>query len=180
MLRIFFFLILTFLVTPDLCAEPFWGSATSQSLKTAPDKLKRGQFIWKGSAGLVGAMVAKVSISDQKIYLYRKGTLIGVSTVSTGKSKHNTPKGFFSVLGKNRFHRSKKYNNAPMPYTQWLTSKGIAMHAGNIPGYPASHGCIRLPTQFARFLYEVSFVGMPVVITNQKIVIKRTHANSWL
>jgi lipoprotein-anchoring transpeptidase ErfK/SrfK len=165
MFRIFSILILTFFVTPTLVAEPFWGSKISQAIDTAPHKLRPGQFIWKSSAVPLGPMMAVVRLAEQKVYVYRNDALIGVSTVSTGSRKRRTPTGIFTVLNKSRFHRSKKYNNAPMPYAQWLTSKGIAMHAGKLPGYPASHGCIRMPSQFARFLFESSPVGMRVVIT---------------
>lgn len=166
MLRRFFLLVFSLLLAFTVCAEPFWGSRTSRPVDTEPSKLKPGQFIWKGDNIVpLGAMSAEVNISEQKIYLYQNSILIGVSTISTGRGRRSTPTGVFTVLGKNRYHRSKKYHNAPMPYTHWLSSEGIAMHAGNLPGYPASHGCIRLPSKFARFLFESSPVGMPVVIT---------------
>lgn len=167
MFRIFSFLVSIVLFAPALFAEPFWGSRTSQAFDIAPQKLKPGQFIWKGNAVPFGPMMAVIRLAEQKVYVYRNDALIGVSTASTGKRRRSTPTGVFSVLGKSRFHRSKKYNNAPMPYTHWLTSKGVAMHAGKLPGYPASHGCIRLPSQFARLLFESSPVGMRVVITRR-------------
>jgi L,D-transpeptidase catalytic domain len=64
-------------------------------------------------------------------------------------------------------HRSGTYDDAPMPYMQRLTAKGVAMHAGNLPGYPASHGCIRLPKAFAKLLYGVTELGTPVMITDE-------------
>ncbi len=167
MLRTLSFLVSMALFAPTLAAEPFWGSRTSQAFDIAPQKLKPGQFIWKDSTANLGPMMAVVRLAEQKVYVYRSDALIGVSTASTGKRKRSTPTGIFSVLGKSRFHRSRKYNNAPMPYTHWLTSKGVAMHAGKLPGYPASHGCIRLPSQFARFLFESSPIGMRVVITKR-------------
>lgn len=181
MFRIFAFLVSSLLFAPALFAEPFWGSRASQAVDIALHKLKPGQFIWKGNAVPVGPMQAKISISEQKIYVYRNGILIGISTISTGKGRRSTPTGIFTVLGKSRYYRSRKYNNAPMPYTHWLTSNGIAMHAGKLPGYRASHGCIRLPTKFARLLFESSFVGMQVVITHQQIAaLESTQASAAL
>ncbi len=169
MFRIFLFWFLTFLcIAPAAFAKPFWSSKASQAEDTALAKLKPGQFIWKDTNVSAGSMKAEVNLSEQKIYLYRNGALVAVSTVSTGKGTRSTPTGIFTVKGKSRYHRSKKYHNAPMPYTHWLTAKNIAIHAGNLPGYPASHGCIRVPTKFARLLFHSSSVGMPVVITNHK------------
>jgi hypothetical protein len=107
-----------------------------------------------------------VSLPEQKAYVYRNGVLIGASTVSTGKKGHETPTGVFTILQKNEDHYSNLYNNAPMPYMQRLTWGGVALHGGNLPGYPASHGCIRLPQQFARLLYGVTRLGMTVVVTD--------------
>lgn len=163
MFRIFL-LVLAFIFPTVLLAEPFWGSKTSQPVDTDPKKLKAGQFIWKGNTVPFGSVVALVSIPEQKMYLYRNGVLIGVSTVSTGKRGHGTPAGIFTVLEKDRHHRSRTYNNALMPYANRLTWEGVALHAGQLPGYPASHGCIRLPSQFARLLFDVSTLGMTVVI----------------
>ncbi len=163
MLRIFSFLAFTVLFTPTLLAEPFWGSKASQPINTPAYKLKAGQFIWLDDVPS-GTLTATINLSKQQMYVYRGSTLIGISTVSTGRNKRRTPRGSFTVLEKQRYHRSKKYNNALMPYMQRLTSKGIAIHAGRLPGYPASHGCIRLPSQFARFVFQASAVGMPVTI----------------
>jgi hypothetical protein len=175
MLRIFL-LILVCIFAPVTYAEPFWGSKTSQPIDTDPKNLKSGQFIWKGNAVPFGLVVALVSIPEQKIYLYRNGILIGVSTVSTGKRGHGTPAGIFTVLEKDRHHRSRTYDNAPMPYANRLTWEGVALHAGHVMSYPASHGCIRLPSQFARLLFDVSTLGMTVVITGyQSQTFKLAH-----
>jgi hypothetical protein len=163
MFRIFL-VVLTFLFAPIIVAEPFWGSKSSQPIDTDPKKLKAGQFIWEDNTVPSGSVVALVSIPEQKAYLYRNGILIGVSTVSTGKRGYGTPAGIFTVLEKDRHHRSRTYDNAPMPYANRLTWEGIALHAGHVASYPASHGCIRLPTQFARLLFDVSTLGMTVVI----------------
>ncbi len=159
-----FLLVLAFIFTPVTFAEPFWGSKASQPVDTDPKKLKSGQFIWKGDTVPLGLVVALVSIPEQRIYLYRNGSLIGVSTVSTGKRGHGTPAGIFAVLEKDRYHRSRTYDNAPMPYANRLTWEGVALHAGHVLSYPASHGCIRLPSQFARLLFGISTLGMTVVI----------------
>ena len=105
-----------------------------------------------------------VSLSDQLAYLYRGDTLIAVSTVSSGKDEKPTPAGIFSILEKKPMHRSRKYDNAPMPWMQRIDQYGIALHAGHNPGEPASHGCVRLPAQFAKKLYSVTEVGTPVYI----------------
>ena len=168
MFRIFFFIVLTFLFIPSSFATPFWGDKTSQPVDTVPLMLKPGQFIWKGDAVPSGPIVVVVSLPEQKAYVYRNGIRIGVSTASTGKPGHSTPTGVFMVLQKDKDHNSKTYNNAAMPYTERLTWDGVALHAGGLPGYPSSHGCIHLPSEFARRLFEVSPMGMTVVIANQQ------------
>jgi len=100
-----------------------------------------------------------VSLAEQKAYVYRAGKLIGVTTVSTGKRGHRTPTGSFTILQKRRKHFSNLYNNAPMPNMQRLTWTGIALHAGALPGYPASHGCVRLPMEFSKLLFAVTELG---------------------
>ena len=168
MFRTFFVIALTILFTSSSFATPFWGEKASQPVDTVPFMLNPGQFIWKGDAVPSGPIVVVVSLVEQKAYVYRNGIRIGVSTASTGKPGHNSPTGVFMVLQKDKDHRSKKYNNAPMPYTERLTWDGVALHAGGLPGYPSSHGCIHLPSEFARRLFEVSPMGMTVVIANQQ------------
>jgi hypothetical protein len=77
-----------------------------------------------------------------------------------------TPTGVFTILQKDKHHRSSTYNNAPMPNMNRLTWSGIALHAGNLPGYPASHGCIRLPVKFSQLLFTVTHLGTPVILAN--------------
>ena len=91
---------------------------------------------------------------------------IAASTISSGKKGHETPTGVFTVLEKRKEHYSKTYGNAPMPNMQRLTWRGIALHAGNLPGYPASHGCVRLPAKFSALLFGATERGMTVVITS--------------
>ena len=109
-----------------------------------------------------------VSIPQQKAYVFEDGELLATSPVSTGKRGHATPAGTFRILQKKVRHRSNKYANAPMPYMQRLTNYGIALHAGHLPGYPASHGCIRLPWSFAKKLYGLTDHGTKVTITHQR------------
>lgn len=147
-------------------AAPSWGDKESRPVETPPSRLKPGQFIWKGGAVPSGPIVVVVSLPEQRAYVFRNGVRIGVSSASTGMPGHSTPTGVFMVLQKDRDHHSKKYNNAAMPYTERLTWDGVALHAGGLPGYPSSHGCIHLPTEFARHLFEVSPKGMTVVIAD--------------
>jgi lipoprotein-anchoring transpeptidase ErfK/SrfK len=103
----------------------------------------------------------------QRAFVYRGGTLIGVSSVSTGRPGHDTPTGRFPIMEKRRTHFSNLYDNAPMPFMQRLTMDGIALHAGAIPGRPASHGCIRLPLAFAKHLFGATSVGAMVHVTDK-------------
>jgi L,D-transpeptidase-like protein len=129
--------------------------------------LRPGEFVWQPELAEQGAVEIVVSIPLQRAYVYRGGTLIGVTTVSTGRRGHETPTGTFNILQKRREHYSNLYNNAPMPFMQRLTWDGIALHAGQIPGRPASHGCVRLPLEFARHLFGVTELGASVHILEQ-------------
>ena len=108
-----------------------------------------------------------MSLDEQRAYVYRNGIRIGVTTVSTGKPGHNTPTGVFRILQKDKDHHSKKYDNAAMPYAERLTWDGVALHAGGLPGYPSSHGCIHLPSAFAELLFGITELGMTVVVAKQ-------------
>ncbi len=145
---------------------PFWGAKESEPVGTDPARLKPGQFIWDAGAAPQGPIVIVVSLPDQIATVYRNGVQIGVARVSTGKPGHVTPTGIFTILNKDKDHRSKKYNDAPMPYSERLTWDGIALHAGGLPGYPESHGCVHLPSRFAELLFGVTSVGITVVIAN--------------
>ena len=143
---------------------PFWGATDSVPIDTPITQLKKGEFLWMAEAVTTGPVVMVVSITEQRAYVYRNGILIGATTVSTGRPGHLTPTGVFTVLQKQKEHRSTIYDGAPMPYMERLTWGGVALHAGGLPGYPESHGCIHLPSEFARRLYEISPNGMTVVI----------------
>ena len=131
-------------------------------------RLDPGQFEWQPGLSPEGALVFIVSLPEQLLHVYRNGIKIGVSTCSTGKPGHRTPTGVFVVLEKDRHHRSSLYNNAPMPNMQRLTWRGVALHGGYLPGYPASHGCIRLPKPFAQIIFEVTHLGIPVIIADSR------------
>jgi hypothetical protein len=109
-----------------------------------------------------------VSLPEQKAWVFDDGELVATSPVSTGKRGHSTPAGTFPILQKKVHHRSNKYSNAPMPYMQRLTWGGIALHAGPLPGYPASHGCIRLPRAFAKKLYGMTNYRTTVTVTRER------------
>jgi hypothetical protein len=128
--------------------------------------LEPGEFVWAPELSPEGTALLIVNLATQRAVLFRNGVPIAATTVSTGKEGHETPTGVFTILQKRREHYSNLYNNAPMPNMQRLTWDGIALHAGNLPGYPASHGCIRLPKAFSALLFEVTELGMTVVITS--------------
>jgi hypothetical protein len=110
-----------------------------------------------------------VSIAKQRVTAYANGTLVGRAPVSTGVPDHPTPMGIFAVISKARWHVSNIYSGAPMPYMQRITWSGIALHAGKLPGYPASHGCIRLPEHFAIRLWTLSKIGARVIIARDEV-----------
>lgn len=113
-----------------------------------------------------GPVTIMVSLAEQRAYVYRNGVRIGVSKVSTGKAGYETPTGVFTILEKHREHYSNLYDNAPMPFMQRLTWSGIALHAGNVPEYPASHGCVRLPYEFSEKLFGITARGMTVIVSD--------------
>jgi len=127
-------------------------------------ELKPGGYLWRDVPASAGAERVVISLTDQLAYLYRGDTLMAVSTISSGQPGRDTPTGIFTVLNKKPMHRSKKFDNAPMPFTQFIDQYGVALHAGFNPGRPASHGCVRLPSAFAKKLYGVTDIGTPVLI----------------
>lgn len=131
-----------------------------------PYALKPGEFTWHPERAATGPLAIIVSLPEQRVFVYRNGTRIGSSTCSTGKPGHETPTGVFHILQKDKNHHSSTYNNAPMPNMNRLTWSGIALHAGQLPGYPASHGCVRLPLAFSDLLFGITHVGMTVIIAN--------------
>ncbi len=130
-------------------------------------KLKPGEFEWYPERSKSGPLLIVVSIDDQMAYVYRNAVQIARSTVSTGAPGHDTPTGVFTILQKNKDHESNIYKGAKMPNMQRLTWTGIAMHAGQLPGYPASHGCVRLPLDFSARLFSITEMGGTVVVTKK-------------
>ena len=149
-------------------AAPFAAHAQSAVPQADVRALKPGEFLWYPQIAPEGPVVLVVSLDEQRAYVYRNGIAIGVSTISSGKAGKDTPTGVFTILQKNKDHRSNLYNNAPMPYMQRLTWDGIALHGGHLPGYPASHGCVRLPQAFAEKLFGITRFGDSVVVANAK------------
>lgn len=129
-----------------------------------PVALEPGKYIWRDVPASAGEERVVVSLGDQMAYLYRGDMLVAASTISSGKPGKDTPPGIFFVMDKKPMHRSRKYDNAPMPWMQRIDNFGIALHAGHNPGQPASHGCVRLPDSFAKKLFSVTEVGTPVLI----------------
>jgi lipoprotein-anchoring transpeptidase ErfK/SrfK len=147
--------------------EPFAPPAPAMSATVAPPlQLKPGEFDWHPEASIGGPVLIVVSIEDQRAYVYRSGVRIATSTVSTGRPGFGTPTGVFQILQKQKMHHSNLYDDAEMPFMQRLTWDGVALHAGRIPGRPASHGCVRLPAEFAQKLFGVTYHGGTVVITD--------------
>jgi hypothetical protein len=118
----------------------------------------------EGPKPITGPLLLAISIGNQKVTVYDNGTPIATSSVSTGMSGHPTPTGIFSVIQKQRWHHSNIYSGAPMPYMQRITWSGVALHLGVVPGYPASHGCIRLPAGFAMRLWGMTKLGARVIV----------------
>lgn len=129
-------------------------------------QLKNGQYVWAPELSPAGPVLLVVNLAAQRGVLFRNGVPIAATTISSGKAGNETPTGVFTVLQKREEHYSKTYGNAPMPNMQRLTWSGIALHAGKLPGYPASHGCIRLPHAFSSLLFGTTDLGMTVVITS--------------
>jgi len=158
-----------------MLAKPFFLSllagaallSATTTLSAVQEVLKPGQFEWQPERAPKGPILMVVSLDDQMAYVYRNGVQIGKSTVSTGRAGKETPTGVFTILQRKKKHESNIYKGAKMPYMQRLTWTGIAMHAGKLPGHPASAGCIRLPYDFSELLYGTTRNGSTVVITEK-------------
>lgn len=141
---------------------------TTILLRAEAAPLRAGEFTWNPEFSASGPLVVIISLREQTLSAYRNGIRIGRSSISSGAKGRSTPTGVFTILEKQVTHYSSKYNRAPMPYMQRLTWKGIALHGGDLPGYPASHGCIRLPHKFAPLLYSVTTRGTTVIVVDKK------------
>ena len=146
--------------------SPFpWPARAEIEVEDLRD-LKPGQFLWYPERAAAGPVAIVVSLPDQLVYVYRDGIRIGVSTCATGRPGHATPTGVFTILQKDKTHHSSLYDDASMPFTERLTWSGVALHAGNLPGYPDSHGCVHLPLAFSELLFQVTELGTPVIIAD--------------
>jgi len=152
------------------------GSPTGKP--TGP--LKPGEYWWEPELSPSGPVMILVSLPQQTMHVYRNGVLIGRSSISSGGKGRSTPPGVFNILEKETTHRSKTYHNAPMPYMQRLTWSGIALHSGQLPGYAASHGCVRLPYDFSVLLFKTTDKGGTVIIGDGKTPEPRLAANPGL
>lgn len=149
-------------------AAPSKPVVATTSEARGPTDLKPGEYLWHPEVSPAGPIVLVVSLDEQRAYVYRNGIAIGLTTISSGKTGHETPTGVFTILQKDKDHRSNLYNSAPMPYMQRLTWDGIALHGGSLPGHPASHGCVRLPQAFAQKLFSETKRGDTVVVADAK------------
>lgn len=154
---------------PRIYAPPLSGDIIAPRRKRKLTTPKLPDAPPKETAKPQGTLTAVVSIDKQRIRVYDNGVLFAESPISSGTASNPTPTGIFSIIGKSKFHRSNLYSNAPMPYMQRITWSGIALHEGQLPGYPASHGCIRLPRDFALKLWSWTKLGVRVVITRGDI-----------
>jgi lipoprotein-anchoring transpeptidase ErfK/SrfK len=163
-------------VSLTLATAPSWAGANQDlaTLAAAPETMKPGQYVCNDTAaGAEEPLSVSVDLDRQLAWVYRGDTLIGLSTISSGTSGYETPTGSYTILQKSLTHKSNLYEDAPMPFMQRLTWDGVALHAGAIPGHPASHGCVRLPKGFAKLLYGATKVGTTVTITGDGPVLDR-------
>jgi L,D-transpeptidase catalytic domain len=171
-------LVLTSIASPAGAATYYWAWPESGDYyaprprhkvthreKAAPVEVDKKPFgeVPKGPLQII------ISINQQKLHLYSDGVHVADSSVATGVPRLPTPQGVFSVIQKQVFHRSNIYSNAPMPYMQRITWSGVAMHEGEDIGHPASHGCIRMPHDFAARLYRLTKIGVRVVISRPEL-----------
>ena len=116
-----------------------------------------------------GPLIIAISIEKQSLKIHDANGFFAETPISTGMRGHPTPMGVFSIIQKHKFHHSNIYSGAPMPYMQRITWSGVAMHAGVLPGYPASHGCIRMPMAFAVKMWNWTKMGARVIVTPGEI-----------
>ena len=126
--------------------------------------LAPNDFVWAETLPTEGDARVVVDLLTQTAYAYKGDVLVGAASISSAKTGMVTPLGFWKVLDKRKTYRSKKYGNAPMPFMQRIDEYGIALHGGPNPGFPASHGCVRMPMKFAEKLFALTKLGTEVVI----------------
>ena len=142
----------------------------TEGVRVSPETvtLKPGEYVWEPERAPEGPLLIVASITEQVAYVYRNGIRIARSSVSTGRPGHRTPTGVFTILEKEVHHTSSIYKGAEMPYMERVTWGGIALHAGDLPGYPDSHGCVRLPLEFSKLLFGVTMKGATVIIADDR------------
>jgi len=169
-----FSLLCTVLLLSSISSRMTAATFTQGRAQPPFSALGTGDYVWEPEISPTGPVVIIVSVPEQTLYVYRNGVRIGRSTVSTGKSGHATPTGVFTILEKEVHHRSNLYHGASMPYMERVTWGGVALHAGQLPGYPASHGCVRLPVDFAEKLYTVTQKGTTVIVADDRSAPRET------
>lgn len=146
-----------------------WGPGLAEANLQRKFPAKRVEEAKKEQSSPKGPLIISISIASQRLTVYDQNVPIAHAPVSTGMAGHATPMGVFSVIQKQKWHQSNIYSGAPMPYMQRITWSGVAMHAGVLPGYPASHGCIRMPADFAVRLYGMTKMGARVFVTRDAV-----------
>ncbi len=150
-------------------ATPAFAASTAtlaaMPIEQAATELSPNQFVWKDNGSSEPVSIV-ISLQEQRAFVYRGSTMIAATTISSGKDGKDTPVGTYPILQKNAVHKSSLYDDASMPFMQRLTWDGIAIHAGRNPGFPASHGCIRVPLGFAKQLFGVTTLGTTVTVTD--------------
>ena len=149
--------------SPALAASA--ATLAAMPIEQAATELSVNQFVWKDNGSSEPVSIV-ISLLEQRAFVYRGSTMIAATTISSGKDGKDTPLGTYPILQKNAVHKSSLYDDASMPFMQRLTWDGIAIHAGRNPGFPASHGCIRVPLGFAKQLFAVTTLGTSVTVTD--------------
>ncbi|TCP65875.1 L,D-transpeptidase family protein [Sphingomonas sp. PP-CE-1G-424] len=149
--------------SPALAASA--GALAAMPIEQAATELSPNQFVWKDNGASEPVSIV-ISLLEQRAFVYRGSSMIAATTISSGKDGKDTPLGTYPILQKNAVHKSSLYDDASMPFMQRLTWDGIAIHAGRNPGFPASHGCIRVPLGFAKQLFGVTTLGTTVTVTD--------------
>jgi len=163
--RVALAVMLTLTSAPVFAASAAEIDGVTMPIEQAASELSANQFVWNDKdTGEAVSIV--VSLATQRAFVYRGDRMVAATTISSGKGGNDTPPGTYPILQKNEKHRSNLYDDAPMPFMQRLTWDGIAIHAGANPGFPASHGCIRVPTGFAKRLFAVTSLGTTVTVTD--------------
>ncbi|WP_315765580.1 MULTISPECIES: L,D-transpeptidase family protein [unclassified Bradyrhizobium] len=164
----------------DAAGFSYWTDSDSSFYRPAPLIIHRSPVrarhhqakpavVEKDAAKPQGPLIVAISINKQQVKIYDSNGLFAEAPVSTGMKGHPTPTGVFSIIQKQKYHRSNIYSGAPMPFMQRITWSGVALHAGVLPGYPASHGCIRMPPAFAVKMYGWTRIGARVLVTSGEV-----------